>query len=355
MRIPWSPLLHAASLGAVVWLVFETKRLAELAGSREVELRAQNERLAGESAAHRAASAEAARLAGELATAATQLQGMTAVLEERTEQFRKSHAASVEAQRRSMEPMPDGVRTCLQALHECLRAEGFANQRFVRARSLDAEGLHDAELFVLGADGLGVTYLMAGRVTAELDRGKGRFELRFFDGHRIAGGEEAQLPPDGMPLVFQPIDGRLFEQRLPYLVRANGVYPGDVRPQRPPTDVDPSTRLQWLDRFDTLLEAAGTPQRLRVNRFRGMADGCFLEVELIGTDDHHRLLSSAHCARLAVEVDSKANVVSLLLRDGVLRNGGEESTISAEGHRMLLPKLDPKKASDLMFGMVVTR
>jgi hypothetical protein len=63
----------------------------------------------------------------------------------------------------------------------------------------------------------------------------------------------------------------------------------------------------------------------------------------------------AHAARLAVEVDAAAGVVSLLLQDGVLRNGAAESTISGDGYRMLLPRLSPKQAFDTMLGMVVTR
>ena len=55
---------------------------------------------------------------------------------------------------------------------------------------------------------------------------------------------------------------------------------------------------------------------------------------------------------MAVEVDARG-VVSLWLRSGVLQNEGAESSINAEGYRMLLPNLTPKQATDAMLGMVV--
>ena len=63
----------------------------------------------------------------------------------------------------------------------------------------------------------------------------------------------------------------------------------------------------------------------------------------------------AQSRRLLLEVDEAAGVVSLLLKNGVLRRGGVESTITAEGFRMLLPKVTPKQALDIMLGMVVTK
>ena len=361
MRRWWTLSLLAIAVAALAFLVSETRRLAAMAGQGEIAVRAaQRERdlalarLDAESAARAVVAADAARLGAELATATTQLQGMSEVLETRSAEFARVRAEAEAAELRRNEPMSEGVRLCLAALHDCLRAEGFANQRFVRARRLDADGLHEVEMYQLDADGLGVTFLVAGRMTAELDRAKARLVLRFFDGHRLVGEASHEFGPDGFPVVFEPVDGRMLEQRLPYLVRAAGVYPEPVT-KGATTDVDPVTRRQWLERFDRLLAQAGTTQSLRIGRFRGMADGYFLQVELIGTDQRFHVLSSAHCARLAVEIDKTANVVSLLLKDGVLRDNGVESTITGDGYRMLLPKLDPKQASDLMFGMVVTK
>ena len=74
---------------------------------------------------------------------------------------------------------------------------------------------------------------------------------------------------------------------------------------------------------------------------------------------HARVLAhscwSAHCAKVSVEVDERRGVVSLLLQEGVLRREGVESTINAQGFRMLLPALTPKDVTDAMLGMVVRR
>ena len=67
------------------------------------------------------------------------------------------------------------------------------------------------------------------------------------------------------------------------------------------------------------------------------------------------VMSSAHCDQLAVEIDERGGVVSLLLRGGVLRRGRLESTITGEGYRMLLPGLTPKETIDAMLGMVVKK
>jgi len=266
-------------------------------------------------------------------------------------------AASEAAVAKSLEPLPDGVRLCLQNLHDCLHQEGYTGQRFLDARSLDGDGLHDVEVLDTHADGLSVAVIRAERMVAELDRGKGQLVLRFFDGFRSDRGERSALPKDGFPIVYEPIDGRLFEERLPFLVRASGVYPAaaPTTRDRRPTDLDATTRLQWLERFDRLLAAAGTAEQLRVNGFRGLQAGRFLDVQLLGTDDKHHLQLGADCKRFAVEVDAVAGIVSLLLQDGILRRAGVESTITAEGYRMLLPKVTPKMATDVMLGMVVTK
>lgn len=364
MRPGFPLVLSLALAGAATWLVFETKRLAELVGRREVDARearaeaaAAKAGLGALTAQHAAAQAEIARLEAEVGRTAEQLTAMAEAVRQRAQAETARAAAAKQAEALASAPIPEGVRTCLASLQECLRAEGYGQQRFVSARSLDGEGLHDVEMIETHADGFGADFVRAGRMTAELDRGKGRLVLRFHDGHRTLEGERVALPPDGWPIVFEPVDGRLFEHRLPFLVRAVGAYADPEAPTRGPQpgDLDPTTRMQWLERFDRLLAVAGTDEELRVNRLRGLLDGRFLAVQLLGTDDKHRLLSSADCARLAVEVDERAGVVSLLLQDGVLRRGGKESTITAEGYRMLLPKVTPKLASDVMLGMVVTK
>jgi hypothetical protein len=104
-----------------------------------------------------------------------------------------------------------------------------------------------------------------------------------------------------------------------------------------------------------LLDKAETKLLWRVSRFRGMSDGHFLTVELLGTNDKHMLLGSCHCARMAVEIDEQVGVVSLLLQGGVLQRDGRESTITEEGYRMLLPGLTTNEAIDAMLGMIVRK
>lgn len=364
MRLRLVPVLAAVLAVSTVWLVFETRRLAEVAGRFEVEARQAHAIAAHEAQQAQAArdslagmSAEVRRLETEVGRSTEQLAGMAEVVKKRTEAETARAEAEAAASARSLAPIPEGVRVCLAALHECLHAEGFLHQRFLSASALDGFGLHEVELLVTDADGLGVEYLRAKKMIAELDRGKGKLVLRFFEGTRTKDGVRAELAADGWPLVFQPIDARMFEERLPYLVRPEGIYPEPAvgERKRPASDLDPITRLQWLDRFDRLLADAGTAEELRINRCRGLHEGHFLSVQLLGTDNQHRLLSSADCERMAIEVDEAAGVVSLLLKNGVLRRGGVESTITAEGFRMLLPKVTPKQALDIMLGMVVTK
>lgn len=368
MRLRLSVLASVVLAGATTWLVFECRRVAEVAGHFEIAARAA-EQAAGD-ARQQAASvlverdglradreelrSNVARLEGELAAAQAQRTAMADALEQHAERERQ-RAAAAAAAAPTRPPMPEGVRQCLAALHECLRAEGFASHRLLYAARLDGDGLHDVELLETAPDGLVVEVFQAGRMTAALDRGKGRLLLRLFDGTRSEGSNRVALPADGWPISFVPVDGPMFEARLPFLLRVEGVYPEAVAKVRPASDLDPTTRAQWLDRFDRLLEGAGTTEELRVNRCRGLQDGRFLGVQLVGSDSKHRLLLSADCARMAVEVDPTAGVVSLLLQDGALRRGGAESTINAEGYRMLLPKVTPKQATDVMLGMVVTR
>ncbi|MCK5940983.1 MAG: hypothetical protein KAI24_03355, partial [Planctomycetes bacterium] len=279
-----------------------------------------------------------------------------ALLDERNAELERRAAASKERAAEALKPMPEGVRACLATLHECLRAEGFTAQRFLRAMALDEQGLHDVEMLEVAPDGLGVSFVTAARMTAALDRAIGRLELRFFDGHRSVDGERMALPEDGFAVVFDEVDGRPFEVRLPYLVRAEGAYPAAVTtPNRLPSDLDPGSRRQWSARISKLLARARTDIHWSATRLRGQQDGYFLQVELVGTNDKGLVLGSAHCDKVAVEIDEQRDVVSLLLVDGVLRRDGVESTITDRGFRMLLPGLTPKDVTDAMLGMVVKR
>lgn len=373
--------LWVVALGTIVFLFVETGRLAELAGRHEVAARqardvaaqavaaAASEPAASEpapvalalaapaevsaaGAAHGADALTWARLELELQSCKSRLQAVTALLEERNAELaRRATEAS-----RMPPPMPEGVRSCLQALHSCLRAEGFGNQRFLSASRLDEQGLADVELLDADADGLGAAFVRAALMTATLDRAAGRLDLRFFDGHRSAGGQREELHKDGLLLSFRDVDGRLFEARLPALVHGVGAYADQTPPAaRPPTDVDPMTRREWLARLERLIEKSEVQPLWRVSRFRGMKDGWFLDAELVASDERHHVAGGAHCQRLCIEANTATGVVSLLLQDGVLRRGVLESSITGEGYRILLPKLTPKQAADAMFGMVVSK
>jgi hypothetical protein len=291
-----------------------------------------------------------------LHTTRQQLVAVTKLLEQRNAELEQRRKVVAEAAKNSLKPMPAGVRLCLDTLHECLRSEGYTSHRFLRAGSLDAEGLHDVEMLEASTDGLAVTFLTAKLMTAAIDRSTGILQLRFFDGHRAVDGERAALPKDGFVITFKEVEGLLFEGRLPYLVRGEGAYPMPaISAGRLATDVDLGTRRQWLTRLDNLLRKAKTKESWRVTRLQGMSEGYFLTVDLIASDVNNLVKSSAHCDQLAVEIDVRGGVVSLLLRGGVLRRGSLESTITGEGYRMLLPGLTPKETIDAMLGMVVKK
>jgi len=296
------------------------------------------------------------RLQVDLHTTRQQLAAVTKLLEQRNAELEQRRKAAAEAAKNSLKPMPAGVRLCLDTLHECLRSEGYTSQRFLRAGSLDAEGLHDVEMLESSEDGLAATFLTAKLMTAVMNREAGILQLRFFDGHRAVDGERAALPKDGFEVTFEEVEGPLFEGRLPYLVRGEGSYAlPATEVGRLATDVDPGTRRQWLTRLDNLLRKAETKEAWRVTRLKGMSDGYFLTVDLIASDVNNLVKSSAHCDQIAVEIDERGGVVSLLLRGGVLRRGSLESTITEEGYRMLLPGLTPKETIDAMLGMVVKK
>lgn len=373
----WLVRLTLLVLGvAVVALLLETRRLAELAGAFERDAwllrqaapapapaaadggadRAEQEQGAAAASPDAAvALGQYAQVRLELHETQQQLAAVTALLEQRNAELARRAEAASERAARELAAMPEGVRQCLQGLHDCLRAEGFDQQRFLRASALDEDGLHDVELLDVADDGLGVAFVRAGRMTAVVDRSLGRLELRFFDGERKSGGTDQRLPADGWPLVFRDVDCRGIEARLPMLVRAEGSYPVAAAAAAAASDVDPGTRRQWLARLERVLAGAGTAETWRVTRFRGLADSRFLDVDLVASDARGLLVASAHCAALAMEVDRQRGVVSLLLTDGVLRQGDVESTITGEGYRMLLPSLTPERATDAMLGMVVGR
>jgi len=381
MTRAWNVGAVALAVGAVVWMLVETRRLAEVAGGHEVaarEARAAAARAAAEVLRLQAAAPSPGPAAPDVAVGATAggvaapaavdaktyaelrlelatTQQRLAVVEELLAQKQREAEARAAAAAAAEAPMSEGVRVCLIALHDRLRREGFTNLRFLGATAVVDRELRDVEVLDVAADQLSTVFVRGKRMTAVLDRTISRLSLRFFEGERKVAGASTPLPEDGIAILFDGLDGPALEAALPYLVRAEGTYPpppvGEVRVP----SVDPATRAQWLERVDALLQRAGTSERWRLARFRGMQDGWFLDADLVASDQKNHVVGGAHCARLAVELDPKAGIVSLRMVDGVLRQAGGESSIGGEGYRMLLPKLNCKQASDAMMGIVVSK
>lgn len=360
---PW--LLLFAALAAIVWLTSDARHLARVAGEHEIaarraaataaDARAEVERLRPQLDRADETIRELERKVQQaLLQAATSAELIAA--RQRTEAALR--AARAEEARALEQPVPEGVRLCLLAIEDCLRADGFAGVRFVRARALDADALRGVELLDVDTERHTSTTWVADRLQLRLDRATGRLTFAFFDGTRLRDGLREPVPATGLDLEFAPVTGKLWESRLPFLVVATGAYPADTPPVRPaavPGTLTATDRATWLQRFDRLLEDAGADPRLRVTGFLGLEQGRFQRARVQGFDGKRLMVLSADCAVLTVECDEQAGVVALLLQDGVLHQKGGESTISADGLRMLLPKITPKQARDTMLGMVVAR
>lgn len=267
-------------------------------------------------------------------------------------------AAAAEASRRAMTeaPVPFGVERCLQALRDCLRADGFPGMQCLRASALVDAELRDVEFLDVDTAGGAASLLVAESMTATLRRDRAEVVLRFARGTMRRGGVRLDLPEAGHEIRIAPVVGRLWEEKLPFLVRAEGDYAADDPSNgEAPRRTDAHTRALWLDRFEALLAEAGSDLSLRVTGFQELRDGEFHGVHVVGYERGNLLALTADCERLAVEVDARARVVSLWLRGGTLRRQGTESSIHAEGYRMLLPNLTPERATTIMTGMVVAK
>lgn len=339
--LPW---ILLASLAANVWLVLETRSVAEEAGRAALVQQAQQGQLQKEQAA----------LHAELLAWQERHQAMADELHKRQAELTTAAEARAVAAAQQALPMPEGVRLGLAKLHEALADEGFVGLRFLQARTLDEAGLHDVEVVEVSPDGLLARLYRVGCVSATLDRTTSVLELHLQDGTVLSGGERTELPTDGYRLRFPGVDGPALEARLSFLLRTTGSYPAVAQPASTPR-VDPATRAAWLDRLDRLCDAAQGLPRWRVQRFANLRDGWFSAGQLVGTDARHHVVQYLDCEQFAVEVDAAAGLVSLRVRGGVLRQNGIDSKIGGEGLRMLLTHVDPKTATDLMLGMVVRK
>lgn len=361
-RLPWLLFaLAALAAGALLW---EGRRTAELAGEFEVAARATAQQLGATERSLVAASNERERLRAEvqrledaLDRALTFSNSLGEALVRESEVREQAAVAQRSREALVAVPPPLGVQSCLGAFADCLRADGFIGMRLLTARSLQDGALEHVEFLDTAGGDADAELIVAARLTARLDRAAAAIVLRFEDGFRRVLGVRADLPPGGHEVRLAPVTGPMWEQRLPSLVQAEGAYPAPRAPtDRPaPRGMDALTRAEWIDRFDLLLGAAGTDLRLRVTGFADLVDGEFTSARVCGYDQGNLLALAADCDRLAVEVDEQAGIVSLRLAGGTLRRDGTESTIHAEGYRMLLPTVTPALAKDRMLGMVVRR
>jgi hypothetical protein len=301
------------------------------------------------------------RLAQELAATKEQLAVATAMLAARARQDEeRAQVAAAAATAAANRPIPAGVwRERLVVLQDCLRAEGYAGLRLLRADAVGAEGLTNVELLDAEPGGIDVAFVRAARVTGVVERATGCFVLTCFDGERSLRGERTPLAPKGLPLRFADVDGLVFEARLPYFVRGEGEYPAAAAaPDRPPGELDPLRRRSG-QRLERVLLTNGLGRR-RAGASAGCADldgGWFQGGDLVATTTNAASVASAACERFAIEVDEAAGIVLLPPRNGSLRRDRRrlQHHLRAVGLRVLLPNLTCKQASDAMFGMVVCR
>jgi hypothetical protein len=360
--LPWS--LFAVAAAAAVALTLNTKDLAQQVGAaalRERALRSERvELVAGkDEATARLAQleGEATRLLAELDAAQNRVKLLGDALAARAEQDIDDRLQRDAAMHAADAPMPEGVRVALLSLRDCARADGFLGLHFLSARGLTDQTLLDVELIDSDPEHLHTSLYLAARMTVQLDRAAAALTLRFFDGRWRRDGVVTPLPKDGLPLVLSPVTGKQWEQRLPYLVTGVGEYPAPkvTADGRGLDAVDAATRRDWMDRLNGTLLAATTELQLCIGVFHGMRDGYFLDVGVQGYDKGKQLQLFASCSKVGIEVDDDAGIVQLLLRDGTLHSKGGDSTIGSDGYRILLDGLTPKRARDLMLGMVVRK
>ena len=352
--------LFFAAVAAVS--IVQAFRVAEEAGGLEAKLRAAQGAAAAEQreAATQKARAtrfesETLRLERELDAALTWSQSLGEALVAESERRERSAVAAAAASALVLNPPPFGVQRCIHALRDCLRADGYDGMQLLRASSLEDRELRDVEFLTIDRATGSAELIVCKRLTVSLDRGKGVLRLSFAEGARRVDGLRSEFGGGVHEVRLESVEGRLWEDRLPFLVRAEGSYPEQPAGRVGARKMDRDTREQWLERLDTLLLDAGADLKLRVAGFADLDGGEFRGARVVGYDEGNLLAFSADCGSLAVEVDARAGVVSLRLLDGTLRRPGSESTIHGEGYRMLLPNVTPERASTILMGMVVER
>ncbi|MGE0144108.1 MAG: hypothetical protein AB7I19_08700 [Planctomycetota bacterium] len=289
----------------------------------------------------------------ELAAAIARADALAKTVEERRAELETARAEFETRRSQAREPMPEAVRRAVVAFEECLVHDGHHGLRLIEAGGLDARGFQAVE-FVAALDRHApATFVFADRMGIRLDRAQGTLELVFEAGRMLLDGVASAIPEEGHRVVLHEVDGPHWERRLPTLIEVVGEYPAVLAERNADPTVDPATLRAWLARLAELLARAGTEVVWDVGRCADLRDARFQDISLHGYDQKGILQRSLSVRRLAVEIDSEANVARLLLEDGVLRKAGGDTTIPATGYRILLPALRASAARDLMLGMVV--
>lgn len=353
-------LLILSLLGTTLWSWSEVRRVRGHA-AREASLREQDHALALSELEQQAADrherqdAELRRLERELATAVTQRELMTSRLAEARDQMEAQRADFEERRRSRNRPMPPGLRDSLARLNQTLREEGYPGLRFLWAEAIRDRMVCGAEILESGPDGLRVVMHQAERVALELDREASTLTLQLFDGFSAADGGATELPGEGRSILLQEVYGPLWEARFPYLVEARGSYPATPE-QEQAERMDPVSASDWLRRVEQLLESSALgPGSHRLASFDSLRDGRFTNVLFLSYDQGKKLEQSAEAASLECQVNRRTGTVSLVLRDGILRKRGGETTIPPSGYSIFLPGVGVDEAVDLMMGMVQNR
>ena len=247
--------------------------------------------------------------------------------------------------------MPEGVRVAMVTVNERLREDRHPEFRFLKAMKIEDKVLHDVQVLDRDATSLSPTIYIAKRVTFGIDRAKATLTITFMDGFsRGPNGREA-LSEAGTAVTLPDIDGRQWESRLPFLVKATGAYPVAIAKVSKPK-MERTRRDGWRRRVNALLGKATTGKRYRLETFRDLESGRFREALLLGYDDKKKLAMSAEAEWLSVQVDDRGEYVELLLSDGILRKRGGETPIPDGGYRIRLTGIEPSEAIEGMLGMV---
>ena len=250
--------------------------------------------------------------------------------------------------------MPEGVRQALLAINQCLRHDGQDGLRFMRAMRIKDSVLHDVQLLDHDLQTLRSRIYIAAEATFHLDRSASRLTLTFKGGYSRTAEGRKEFPAEGERLVFPLVDGPLWEERLPYLVQSEGDYPSPAAVQ-PEKKMAAVARAGWRGRLNALLALSKTVTRYRIDRFRDLADGQFLDVVVLGHGEGKILTSSVEAGRLEVYVDEVGQTVELRMYSGTIRRGAGESEIPGTGYRVGLLGIKPARAVQVMEGMVVRK